>query len=332
MEDRKSLKMHPTVSVIIPVYNAENYIEETLKSVFNQSYTDYEIIVVDDGSTDNTPEILNRYGDKIIYIRQENSGGPSSPRNRGIKIAKGKYIALFDSDDLMFEKKLQSDVNILDNCPDVSLVFSNFVVLEKDGPRRSSWFDKENVKTIIDSIPKKKIDINAYRFERPIYHEILNNNFIGTSTVVLRREAIFEVGLFDDSLIGIEDLDMWLRFSKAKKIFAYTTDVLSYYRYLKSGISRQTKNLVSKIDFYHRLLRDDLNRKNHKIVKNRIGELYWQYGFILRNQRAFIPAISRNVNSLFFINICQKHKPLVAIIKIIILLFVPRLSTSLSQK
>ena len=324
--------MKPLVSIVIPAYNAEKYIEKTLESVFNQIFTDYEIIVVDDGSTDNTPNILTKYGDKITYIRQRNSGGPSSPRNRGIEIAKAEYIALFDSDDLMFEDKLRRQVNILDKNPEVSLVFSDFVILNEDGQQNKSMFEKGPVKEIINSIPQKKIGCNVYRFEEPIYDEILQNNFIGTSTVVFRKKDILEIGIFNESLIGIEDRDMWLRFSKAGKIFAYTTDVLSYYRYMDNSLSRQTKNLVSQIDFYQRLLQNDLNSKNYIIVKNRIGELCLSYGYILRNNRMFLPAIFQNVKSFFYLNINFKYKALVAIIKVIIITFVPRLSSSLSRK
>lgn len=324
--------MPPTISVIIPVYNAEKFIEKTLESIFNQSFTDFEIIVIDDGSTDNTPDILKPYRNKITCIRQENSGGPSSPRNRGINIAKGKYIALFDSDDLMFEGKLQRQVTILDENPEVSLVFSNFITLREDEPQQHSMFETEPVKEIINSIPQKKIGGNAYRFEKPIYDEILQNNFIGTSTVVFRKKDILEIGLFDTSLIGIEDRDMWLRFGKAGKIFAYTTDVLSYYRYIENSLSRQTKNLVSQIDFYHRLLRNDLNGRNYKIIKNRIGHLCLSYGYILRNRRVFLPAIFQNVKSLFYLKTDRKYEALLAISKIIIFRVSPRLSGSLSKK
>jgi glycosyltransferase involved in cell wall biosynthesis len=324
--------MPPTVSVIIPVYNAENYIDNTLRSIFNQSFEDYEIIVIDDGSTDNTSNILKNYSDKIIYIHQENSGGPSSPRNRGIKISRGKYIAIFDSDDLMFKDKLKRDVKILDNNTDVSLVFSNFIVLENDKPWPLSWFEKENVKEIMAYIPKKKIDFNTYRFERPIYREILKNNFIGTSTVVLRKNDIIDVGLFDESLVGAEDRDVWLRFCEAGKNFAYTTDALSYYRLIKTSLSRQTKNTASRIDFYSRLLRNNLEVENRRIVKNRIGELYLQYGFALRNQKKFVPAILQNLKSLYYIDTIHKFKALIAIVKILILTFAPNMSKSLSKE
>jgi len=323
--------MKPLVSVVVPVYNAEKYIEKTLAGIFAQSFTDYEVIVVDDGSTDQTPVLLDAFKDKIIYIRQENSGGPASPRNKGILAAKGDYIALFDSDDLMFEKKLENDVQVLENNPDICLVFSNFTLLEGESPSLYSWFEKDNVKQVINSISKIQLGATTYRFLRPIYDEILQNNFIGTSTVVVRKTDIIEAGLFDESLVGIEDRDMWLRLSKAGKIFVFNTEVLSYYRYIEGSISRQTRNLVSRLDFYHRLLKVERNHKNNKIVRNRLGEIYLQYALVLRNQKKFLVAIQQNIRSFFYAGYSDKHKPAIAIIKIIMLMFFPKLSDALAK-
>ena len=323
--------MPPLLSIIVPVYNAEKYIEKTLESIFAQSFKDYEIIVVDDGSTDNTPAILNYFKDNITYIRQKNSGGPASPRNNGIFAAKGKYIALFDSDDIMFEKKLEKDIQILENNPDVSLLFSNFTLLQNETPSLYSWFEKDNVKQLINSIPAIQLEATTYRFLRPIYDEILQNNFIGTSTVVIKKSDIVDTGLFDESLIGIEDRDMWLRLSKAGKIFAFNTEVLSYYRFLEGSISRQTKNIISRLNFYNKLLKENLSRKNRKIVNNRLGEIYLQYALTLRNQKKFLPAISQNIKSLFLFKYSNKHKPVIASIKIIILIFLPKLSDAFTH-
>ena len=323
--------MAPFVSIVVPVYNAEKYIERTLASIFAQSFTNYEVIVVDDGSTDQTPVLLDAFKDKIIYIRQENSGGPASPRNKGIMAANGQYIALFDSDDLMFEKKLENDVQILENNPDICLVFSNFILLEGESPSLYSWFEKQNVKLIIDRTPKIQLGSTTYCFSRPIYDEILENNFIGTSTVVVRKTDIIETGLFDESLVGIEDRDMWLRLSKADKIFAFNTEVLSYYRFIEGSMSRQTRNLVSRLDFYHRLLKGELSHKNNKVVRNRLGEIYLQYALVLRNKKNFLTAIAQNIKSLHFINYSNKHKSAIELIKIVILVFLPKLSDSLNK-
>ena len=99
--------MTPLVSVVIPTYNSARYLSETLASVLSQTYTNFEIIVVDDGSMDNTREVVaGLKSPKVKYFWQSNSGGPSHPRNRGIELAQGHYIALFDSDDIMLPAKL----------------------------------------------------------------------------------------------------------------------------------------------------------------------------------------------------------------------------------
>ena len=101
--------MKPKVSVVIPTYNSSQFIVETLESVFAQTYKDYEIIVVDDGSTDNTKEVLQPYTSRIKYIYKEN-GGPASARNVGIKSAQGEYIAFLDSDDRWLPEKLEKHI------------------------------------------------------------------------------------------------------------------------------------------------------------------------------------------------------------------------------
>lgn len=323
--------MKPLVSVIVPAYNAEKYIEKTLASIFAQSFTDYEVIVVDDGSTDQTPVMLKAFEDRITYIRQENSGGPSSPRNKGILAAKGKYIALFDSDDIMFENKLENEVEILEKHPEVSLVFSNFIFIKEGKPALYSMFERQGVRQIVEGIPKTRLGSTTYCFSRPVYDEILENNFIGTSTVVVRKADIIEAGFFDESLVGIEDRDMWLRLSKIGKIFAFDTEVLSCYRLLEGSLSRQTRNIVSRLDFYHRLLKCKLSNKNKKIVRNRLGEIYLQYALVLRNQKKFLAAIKQNMKSLFYIRCSDKQKSAIGLIKIIILMFFPNLSDAFAK-
>ncbi|HKK53946.1 MAG TPA: glycosyltransferase family A protein [Patescibacteria group bacterium] len=101
---------NPKISVIIPTYNRANFLPRAIKSVLNQTFKDFELIIVDDGSTDNTKEVINNYlknDDRIKYIYQQNSGGPPKPKNTGIKIAKGEYIAFLDSDDEWFKDKLK---------------------------------------------------------------------------------------------------------------------------------------------------------------------------------------------------------------------------------
>ena len=124
LSESQSEASSPKVSVIIPAYNASKFIREAINSVLNQTYKDYEIIVVDgrDGSTDNTREIVAEYGDAVRYFRQEDRG-LSDARNKGILNSKGEYIAFLDSDDLWSENKLALQVEFLDSHRDVGLVF-----------------------------------------------------------------------------------------------------------------------------------------------------------------------------------------------------------------
>ena len=114
----------PIVSVIIPAYNAERFIPQAIQSVLEQTYQSYEIIVVDDGSTDKTKDILKEFEDKVCCIYQENQG-PSAARNAGIKISQGRYICFLDADDIWTPDKLEVQVEFLECHPDISLVFSD---------------------------------------------------------------------------------------------------------------------------------------------------------------------------------------------------------------
>lgn len=123
----------PKVSVIIPVYNCENFIEETLKSVLSQTYKDFEVIVVDDDSKDRTGEIVNVIKDKrIVYIHQEN-GGVSMARNNGILNSKGEYIALLDHDDLWLPEKLERQMPTLESNSKIGLVYSDCHIVDSKG-------------------------------------------------------------------------------------------------------------------------------------------------------------------------------------------------------
>ena len=126
--------MTPKVSIIIPVYNCELYITQAIESVLNQTYTDYEIIVIDDGSTDNTHQVLQPYMKKIRYFSQENKG-LSATRNQGIKMAKGKLISLLDADDLFLYYKLQEQVAIFEAEPSIGLVQSGWRLVNEKGEK-----------------------------------------------------------------------------------------------------------------------------------------------------------------------------------------------------
>ena len=182
----------PTISVIIPTYNRANYITKAINSVLSQSYKDYEIIVVDDGSTDNTCQIIKNYNTKITYIFQENKG-PSAARNLGILHANGKYISFLDSDDIWKKHKLRVQIDTIIKNPDIKINYTQEIWI-RNGIR----------------INQKKIHS---KHDGWIFEQCLPLCIISPSSVIIHREIFNKTGLFDENLIVCEDYDLWLRIS-----------------------------------------------------------------------------------------------------------------------
>jgi len=203
----------PRVSIIIPTFNRKDYIQEAIDSVLAQTYTDYEVIVIDDGSDDATGEALKtRYGDRIHYIWQENQG-ESAARNHGIGIARGEYIALLDSDDLWLPEKLAKQVDLFDKNSDMVLMFTGSLQIDARGRRLD--------------VPPSCIDIVESQLT---LESLCLYNVIGTpSTVMIRRELLEHVGKFDQAIRYGEDWDLWLRLRCQGK-FSAINEPLTYFR------------------------------------------------------------------------------------------------------
>lgn len=191
------------VSVIIPTYNCAQHITEAVDSVLNQTYKGIQIIVVDDGSTDNTKQVLAPYIEKrlISYLHQENSG-PGAARNTGIRAANGEYIAFLDTDDLWYPEKIERQIAILQATCSIGLVFSNMKVSRNGTLLEETWMER-----------MKSYDLlvkNQRCIHRP-WKLLLEENFIPTCAVLLKRACIKDVGFFDESLVIGEDWDLWLK-------------------------------------------------------------------------------------------------------------------------
>jgi len=184
----------PLVSVVIPAYNCAQYISETLESILAQSFADYEIILVNDGSPDtqDLERVLMPYMNGIRYLKQENSG-PSAARNRGITEARGKYVAFLDSDDRWLPEHLERQMRLLEDDARLGLVYADGIVTIGGAPVRTCF------------------QIN--RQTRPVTFEVLvqEDSTVVTSTTVARRDALLEAGLFDNRFRHGEDFDLWAR-------------------------------------------------------------------------------------------------------------------------
>jgi glycosyltransferase involved in cell wall biosynthesis len=205
----------PAVSVIIPTHNREDLIGETIQSVLDQTFTDFEILVVDNGSTDATCRVIEDIGDsRIYYYYQENTGGPAGPRNTGIKKARGQYIAFLDSDDLWLKDKLAVQVKILDSDPQVGLTYGSCTPFGD----RADDFDQ--------SVARLPCEVGMM-FEKLF----LSWNYIPCLTVMTRRSILERIGGFDETsaLTTAEDFDLWLRIARVFKIQS-VSEVIGRYR------------------------------------------------------------------------------------------------------
>jgi len=208
------------VSVIIPAFNVDKYISKTLDSVINQTYSNLEIIVVNDGSSDKTEEIIQLYSKKdtrIIYIYQNNKG-VSAARNRGIKEAKGEYICFFDSDDIMLPSKIEKQYQFLENNIEFDIIYSNLY-----------HFIDNTKKVFILSILKS----SDYLYKNLLQY----GNFINPNTVFFRKKIYEKYGGFDESIRSSEDWEYWLRLSYNKVLFVLMPDFLTLYRIRKNSLS-----------------------------------------------------------------------------------------------
>lgn len=258
------------VSVIIPAYNSATILSHAIDSVLQQTYQHTEIIIVDDGSKDNTKEILKPYlklhAGKIKYFYQENYGS-SVARNNGIRLSNGDYIAFLDADDQWFKDKLERQLDFVKNNSQCHLVFSNARIINQDGN-----FLRNYIK-----------DCSIFKNANQMFLMLLMKNFIPFSSVMAKRDILHKVGLFDESLRGCEDYDLVLKISKLVPL-GFISDNLINYR-ISPG------NKSSNIEFRHRMtltvvkrfsIHDKQFLKKHRvIIYKRWSGCHYSLGYAL---------------------------------------------------
>lgn len=270
----------PKVSVIIPAYNRAQFLPRAIDSVLAQTYKDFEVLVVDDGSTDDTKKVLEQYNGKIKYFYKDN-GGSSSARNHGIENSSGEYIAFLDSDDIWMPEKLSIQVDVLDKNKNVGLVYSRMPIIDNEGKR-------------IGYKPQDEIGRNFY--------ELLHHwGDLPTSTVLTRKQCFDRAGLFDIDLLTVQDIDMWLRIAKDYDIHECKGQELAhYFRHGKQNTSNRANVLKGLLMLNKKIV------KNYKRLPNFPCFLYWRkiakYHYWLSreyyDQEKFAPAFIHLIKSI----------------------------------
>jgi glycosyltransferase involved in cell wall biosynthesis len=218
----------PAVSILMPAYKVDKYIGEALDSVFNQSFTDYEIIVVNDGSPDRLEEVLAPYMERIVYLKQEN-GGQSAARNRAIEIARGRYLALLDPDDIWRPDYLSMQMAIMESDPSIGVLYSDALLF--GNPHYEGM-------TYMQTCPSR----GEVTLKKLITEEC--NVMI---SALIRREVMHEVGLFDEALRSSEDFDLWVRIARLGHRIAFHRTPLVYYRRRPESLSADDTAMCKSI-------------------------------------------------------------------------------------
>ena len=213
----------PLVSVIMPTYNHAKFIGKAIDSVLNQMYKNFELVVIDNYSDDDTEKIVDSYEDnRIIYLKFRNNGIIAASRNHGIKHSRGEYIAFLDSDDIWLPEKLEKGLRVLEGANDTAMVYARFRTV--DGSTMS-----ESI------LPKNGKYQSGY-----IFRSLYIRSFIACSSVMVKKSVLNQIGLFntDADFVAVEDTDLWLRIAQNHCIVCTDSSPLLLYRIHPQCISR----------------------------------------------------------------------------------------------
>lgn len=264
VDNRTGPQTPPTVSVIIPTYNRAQYIGESIRSVLLQTYADFEIIIVDDGSTDDTPKVIEAISDpRVRYVRQENRGR-SQARNHALSLARGRYITFLDSDDLYLPDKIELQVAYLARHPGAGMVYTSAYCINEVGELLAHRYEATASGMIYEQIA----------FFTPVT--------ITLPTVMTYREVLDRVGGFDENMSRFEDTDMWRRISKSYRIEAMPEFTCRLRTHGDNSLLNQCPEQIAlALEYYaKKIIRDD-GEIDLEIRKKGLAALYRYYGHAL---------------------------------------------------
>lgn len=266
----------PLISVVMPAYNSEKFIAEAINSVLNQNYQPIELIIIDDGSTDNTSKIIKKFG-HLVRLIQQNNAGPAAARNKGVFEAKGELLAFIDADDVWHPEKLLTQVSYLKKNPNIGICFG----------RKFEWIpDKLGnypARTDFSLIPcSEKIIKNQSGW---IYPQMLLSSVIHIVSALIRRDVWEKLGGMDEHLRCGEDYDFFIRASRIVEVAAID-QYLSWYRKHPSSITYRARPEVDEADVVLSAIErfgttgTDGRKVDEKTIKTRLAKIYFDHGYM----------------------------------------------------
>jgi teichuronic acid biosynthesis glycosyltransferase TuaG len=269
MEHKNTSIQDLPVSIIMPAYNAAKTIAESIDSVLQQSFPAWELIIVNDGSQDETASIgkaFQQADNRVVLVNLEKNAGLPNARNEGIRKARGTFIAFLDSDDLWHPDKLTLQLNFHEKNKHVAISHTDFQSFSERASNNRPFKNLVNLRAKKDGF---------------LFPQICYSNVVGILTVMVKRELLLRVGLFDTSLWTMEDHDLWVRIAKNKAYFGYIPNVLAYYRIGASGITSKTgrykqayKIFIEKVGYSTGIKKDLMWRSYYRYF----GSVYFKKG------------------------------------------------------
>jgi glycosyltransferase involved in cell wall biosynthesis len=268
------LENNATISVIIPTYNRAHLLKKSIDSVLNQTYANLEVIVIDDNSSDNTDEVLNRYNDeRIRYIKNKVNRGASDARNQGIEIARGEYLTFLDSDDELFVDKLEKQVTKFSGLSNkYGLVYCGYCFVSSE-----------------------KGEIEEHIFPElygNVYSNLLTRNIFPIHAPVVKRECFKKCGIFDTSLPACEDWDIWIRVARHYE-FAFVPEILAKYYIHGKQKSTEMESVVLAREKIVEKYRRELHHRPHVLARHQkeIALLYCLNDEPAKGRKYFLSSI-----------------------------------------
>lgn len=310
----------PHVTVVIPVFNCKPYIVTAVESVLGQYHQDLDIIVVDDGSTDGTSQVLERYRDRLQLLRQANAGAAAA-RNHGLRAAKGELVAFLDADDWWDPSRLSAQLSALQAFPGGGLVFSDFSVADADAKRilergirwkygvvrdahNAVWADIFSESRRVSWGDREGRERHATAYQGHVERWLFRGNMVNTCSVLLRREVIEQVGWFDQELETEEDYDYWLRVAQHQPLVYVDEPLLTFRRRpgqltQADGIERVVRNVVTVVERASQRLASQLDARD---IAKRLARIHLDLGVICLRQ-------SRVVEARHHLSLSLRHRP-----------------------
>lgn len=272
----------PTVSIVIPTYNRREVLHRAIHSVIEQSYFDWEIVLIDDGSTDRTDEMAADYaqllGDRFVYLHQENSGCCSA-RNKGIEVSRGKFVAFLDSDDEFVPTKLQRQLELFRKIPTLGFVYSDFSYVDLDGQKHKSVFDTQC--PLAREVKQTSVGENLCVCDDKLFDTLLQSYFIATIVGMVRREVLSDTIRFMPDPAYSEEWLFYLRVARACQT-GFINEPLSIHHHLQGSEARtdSQRNTFRQYQLFQQMLKilKPLSSSQRRTIKHNLSTSAEQLG------------------------------------------------------